>query len=253
MSTTMSPRASGRFAIEANNVSKTYGSGEGAVHALRDVSVGFEQTQFTAIMGASGSGKSTLMQCMAGLDNVTSGSITMTSTEITSLDDDSLTTLRRDRMGFVFQSFNLLPALTAEQNILLPLRLASRKVEKDWFKELTETLGIEQRLAHRPAELSGGQQQRVAIARALIHRPEIVFCDEPTGALDTKSGNQVLEFLRSSVDLHQTTVVMVTHSATAAAWADRVIYLADGEIAGDDRNPTVDGVLNVIGQMGGRA
>lgn len=253
MSTTTMTSETGSFAIEANEISKTYGSGEGAVHALRDVSVGFETKRFTAIMGASGSGKSTLMQCMAGLDEVTSGTITMDTVDLTSLNDDALTTLRRDRMGFVFQSFNLLPALTARQNIMLPLRLSSTSVDSVWFEQLTETLGIESRLNHRPAELSGGQQQRVAIARALIHRPEIIFCDEPTGALDTKSGNQVLEFLRSSVDDHDTTVVMVTHSATAAAWADRVIYLADGEIVGEDQNPTVESVLQVIGQMGGRA
>lgn len=241
------------FAIEARSISKVYGAGEGAVHALRDVSVGFDAGHFTAIMGASGSGKSTLMQCMAGLDGVSSGTITMKTEEITSLDDDALTVLRRDRMGFVFQSFNLLPALTAKQNILLPMKLASASVDNAWLQELAETLGIESRLSHRPAELSGGQQQRVAIARALIHRPEIIFCDEPTGALDSKSGNQVLEYLRSSVDRHGTTVVMVTHSATAAAWADRVIYLADGEIAGEDHDPTVNGVLQVIGEMGGRA
>lgn len=253
MSTRASEAVLANFAIEAKGIEKVYGSGEGAVNALRSVSVGFEAGRFTAIMGASGSGKSTLMQCMAGLDSVTKGSIIMGSTETTSLDDDALTSLRRDRMGFVFQSFNLLPALTAKQNIMLPLRLSSTSVDKSWFKELTQTLGIESRLSHRPSELSGGQQQRVAIARALIHRPEIIFCDEPTGALDTKSGNQVLKFLRSSVDEHGTTVVMVTHSATAAAWADRVVYLADGEIAGEDLNPTVDGVLHVIGQMGGRA
>lgn len=253
MSRTLPPSSSLGYAIESHGISKIYGEGEGAVHALRDVSVGFEQTQFTAIMGASGSGKSTLVQCMAGLDSVTSGQITMGASEITSLDDDAITTLRRDRMGFVFQSFNLLPALNARQNILLPLRLASSRVDPAWFDELTEKLGIASRLSHRPAELSGGQQQRVAIARALIHRPEIIFCDEPTGALDTRSGNQVLEFLRTSVDNFGTTVVMVTHSATAAAWADRVIYLADAEIAGEDRQPTVDGILSVIAQMGGRA
>lgn len=253
MSVTTGHSPSVTSAIQADRISKVYGQGEGAVHALRDVSVGFGQGQFTAIMGASGSGKSTLMQCMAGLDSVTSGSISFGQTELTSLDDDALTTLRRDRMGFVFQSFNLLPALTARQNILLPLRLASSKVDSSWMDELTSMLGITERLSHRPAELSGGQQQRVAIARALIHRPEIVFCDEPTGALDTQSGNQVLEFLRNSVDEHGMTVVMVTHSASAAAWADRVIYLADGEIAGEDTNPTIEGVLRVVGQMGGRA
>lgn len=253
MSTATQPLSGVQYAMEAQSINKIYGSGEGAVRALHDVSVGFECQRFTAIMGASGSGKSTLMQCMAGLDAVTSGSIHMDETDITALDDDALTMLRRDRMGFVFQSFNLLPALTAKQNILLPTRLASSKVDGAWYDQLVETLGIESRLSHRPSELSGGQQQRVAIARALIQQPEVVFCDEPTGALDTQSGDQVLQFLRSSVDSYGTTVVMVTHSATAAAWADRVIYLTDGEIAGEDLNPTVDGVLNVVGQMGGRA
>lgn len=253
MSATTITAPGSTYAVEAHNVSKIYGEDESAVHALRDVSIGFVRKQFTAIMGASGSGKSTLMQCMAGLDSVSSGRISMGDMDLTSLGDDEITELRRDRMGFVFQSFNLLPALTARQNILLSTRIGGKKVESEWFEKLTSTLGIDSRLSHRPAELSGGQQQRVAIARALIHRPEIIFCDEPTGALDTKSGHQVLEYLRSVVDSMNSTVVMVTHSATAASWADRVVYLADGEISGEDLNPTVDGVLQVIGQTGGRA
>ncbi len=241
-----------RYHVQARGVTKRYGEGEGAVVALNDVSVGFEQGRFTSIMGASGSGKSTLMQCMAGLDAVTSGQIYLGETELTNLNDDRITEIRRDRMGFVFQAFNLLPALTAEQNIRLPHRLAGTRIDRDRFDQLVTMLGIHDRLDHRPAELSGGQQQRVAIARSLIHAPEIVFCDEPTGALDTRSGEQVLRFLRESVDSLGVTVVMVTHSATAAAWSDRVVFLSDGLISGEDTNPTVESVLAVIGGVGGR-
>lgn len=242
-----------RFHVQVQGVTKRYGEGEGAVEALKDVSVGFEQGHFTSIMGASGSGKSTLMQCMAGLDAVTSGQIYLGETQLTNLSDDQVTEIRRDRMGFVFQAFNLLPALTAEQNILLPHRLAGSRVDRGRFEQLVTMLGIADRLDHRPAELSGGQQQRVAIARSLIHSPEIVFCDEPTGALDTRSGEQVLRFLRESVDTLGVTVVMVTHSATAAAWSDRVVFLSDGMISGEDNAPTVESVLSVIGGVGGRS
>lgn len=248
----MSSLVNAPFAVEALKISKVYGEGGNQVHALREVSAGFERKQFTAIMGASGSGKSTLMQCMAGLDSVTSGQIFLGKHELTDLGDDHLTRLRRDRMGFVFQSFNLLPALTAMQNISLPLKLAGKKADMSWTEQLASILEITDRLNHRPSELSGGQQQRVAIARALIHKPEIVFCDEPTGALDSRSGDQVLRFLRESVDSFGNTVVMVTHSATAAAWADRVVYLEDGVIVGEDRNPTIESVLSVIGSAGGR-
>ncbi|MCA9834593.1 MAG: ABC transporter ATP-binding protein [Thermomicrobiales bacterium] len=239
--------------IRANGITKRYGEGENAVVALDDVSVEFAKGEFTAIMGASGSGKSTLMQCMAGLDAVTSGQIQLGETELSGLSDDEITEIRRDRMGFVFQAFNLLPALNAEQNITLPHRLAGTRVDRARFDQLVSMLGIVDRLDHRPAELSGGQQQRVAIARALIHSPEIVFCDEPTGALDSRSGEQVLRFLRESVDTFGVTVVMVTHSATAAAWSDRVVFLADGQISGEDTNPSVESVLAVIGGVGGRS
>lgn len=242
-----------RYHVQVQGITKRYGEGEGAVDALNDVTVGFEQSKFTSIMGASGSGKSTLMQCMAGLDSVTSGHIFLGNTDLTELNDDQVTEIRRDRMGFVFQAFNLLPALSAEQNILLPHRLAGTRVDRSRFDHLVAMLGIGDRLDHRPAELSGGQQQRVAIARALIHSPEIVFCDEPTGALDSRSGEQVLRFLRESVDSLGVTVVMVTHSATAAAWSDRVVFLADGVISGEDAAPTVESVLAVIGGVGGRS
>lgn len=245
----MSPTTS---TIEMSGVSKHYGEGESAVHALRDVSVDFERQKFTAIMGASGSGKSTLMQCAAGLDAVSSGEVTFGDVSLTSLSDDEVTMLRRDRMGFVFQSFNLLPAFTARQNIELPMKIGGKRVDREWMNLLVSTLGIGDRLTHRPAELSGGQQQRVAIARALINRPEVVFCDEPTGALDTAAGHQVLEFLRRSVDEFGSSVVMVTHDPNAASYADRVIYLADGRIAGEDREPDVDRIIDAIRSLGAR-
>lgn len=238
------------IAVRCENLRKTYGTGEASVVALRDVSVAFRRGEFTAIMGPSGSGKSTLMQCMAGLDSATSGTVLFGDVEMTGLDDDALTRLRRERMGFVFQSFNLLPAFTARQNIHMPMKLAGRRVGRDWFDQLVATLGIEDRLSHRPAELSGGQQQRVAIARALINQPDVVFCDEPTGALDSTSSQGVLDFLRGSVDDLDSTIIMVTHDATAAAYADRVIYLTDGEIAGELRDPGVDQILNAIRQLG---
>jgi putative ABC transport system ATP-binding protein len=240
------------YAIEARGVSKRFGEGESAVNALRGVTVGFERGAFTAIMGASGSGKSTLMQCAAGLDAVTDGDVVFDGMSLMGLSDTDVTKLRRDHMGFVFQSFNLLPAFTARQNIELPLRIAGKRLDKEWFGLLVRTLGIEDRLDHRPSEMSGGQQQRVAIARALINRPSVVFCDEPTGALDTRSGHQVLEFLRYSVDELDSTIVMVTHDPVAASYADRVIYLADGRIAGEDESPTTDSVLARIRTLGGQ-
>ncbi|HEU0164905.1 MAG TPA: ABC transporter ATP-binding protein, partial [Thermomicrobiales bacterium] len=207
--------------------------------------------RFTAIMGPSGSGKSTLMHCLAGLDTVSSGKVFLGGTDLTALDDTALTILRRQRIGFVFQSFNLLPAFTAEQNIMMPLTLAGiRKPDRHWFDTLVQTLGIGDRLKHRPSELSGGQQQRIAIARALLTRPDVVFADEPTGNLDSRSGSQVLEFLRGSTrDLGQT-VVMVTHDPHAAAYADRVIFIADGELAGQLDQPTPDSVLNALRALG---
>ncbi len=235
--------ADGTPASRARALTKVYGSGASAVRALDGVDVDFATGAFTAIMGPSGSGKSTLMHLMAGLDDATSGTVHLGQTEITSLGDDALTRLRRDRVGFVFQSFNLLPMLTAEQNIVLPLDLAGRKPDKAWFDTLAATLGLQQRLTHRPSELSGGQQQRVAIARALITQPEVVFADEPTGNLDSRSGAEVLSFLRRSVRELGRTIIMVTHDPTAAAYADRVLLLADGRIAGDIADPTPESVM----------
>ncbi|MGO1338828.1 MAG: ABC transporter ATP-binding protein, partial [Cellulosimicrobium funkei] len=214
-----------------------------AVHALDGVDVDFERGHFTAIMGPSGSGKSTLMHLLAGLDTATSGHAFIGDTEVTGLNDNALTQLRRDRVGFVFQSFNLLPMFTAEQNITLPVELAGGKVDRAWFETLVRTLGLEARLSHRPSELSGGQQQRVAIARALIAGPEVVFADEPTGNLDSRSGAEVLSFLRRSVRELGRTIIMVTHDPTAAAYADRVVLIADGRIAGDITDPTPESVL----------
>ncbi|WP_448061658.1 ABC transporter ATP-binding protein [Cellulomonas hominis] len=230
-------------AVRARSLTKVYGHGAAAVHALHGVDVDFAAGAFTAIMGPSGSGKSTLMHLLAGLDSASSGTAFVGDTQITSLGDDALTRLRRDRIGFVFQSFNLLPMFTAEQNILLPLELAGTKPDRPWFDTLVATLGLGQRLTHRPAELSGGQQQRVAIARALIARPDVVFADEPTGNLDSRSGAEVLSFLRRSVRELGRTVIMVTHDPTAAAYADRVVMLADGRIAGDIDDPTPESVL----------
>ncbi|MCC2335718.1 ABC transporter ATP-binding protein [Cellulomonas wangsupingiae] len=230
-------------ASRARALTKVYGSGAAEVRALDGVDVDFASGAFTAIMGPSGSGKSTLMHLLAGLDDATSGTVHLGSTQITSLDDDALTRLRRDRVGFVFQSFNLLPMLTAEQNVLLPLDLAGRAPDREWFDTLVTTLGLQGRLTHRPGELSGGQQQRVAIARALVTQPEVVFADEPTGNLDSRSGAEVLSFLRRSVRELGRTIIMVTHDPTAAAYADRVLLLADGRIAGDIADPTPESVL----------
>jgi putative ABC transport system ATP-binding protein len=237
-------------AVRVTDLVKVYGTGEASVRALAGVSVTFDAGRFTAIMGPSGSGKSTLMHCAAGLDTVTSGTVTLGPTRLTGLPDRALTRLRRDRVGFVFQSFNLLPALTAEQNIWLPLELAGRRPDTAWFDHLVGVLGLADRLRHLPAQLSGGQQQRVACARALLPRPDVVFADEPTGNLDSRSGVGVLEFLRASVrDLGQT-VVMVTHDPHAAAYADRVVLLADGRLAGDLTAPTAKRVLDALGQLG---
>ncbi|MCB7137156.1 ABC transporter ATP-binding protein [Cellulosimicrobium marinum] len=237
------PATAGPPAVRARALRKTYGSGEAAVHALDGVDVDFERGHFTAIMGPSGSGKSTLMHLLAGLDSATGGHAFLGDTDVTALDDNELTALRRDRVGFVFQSFNLLPMFTAEQNIALPVELAGGTVDREWFGTLVHTLGLQARLSHRPSELSGGQQQRVAIARALIAAPEVVFADEPTGNLDSRSGAEVLSFLRRSVRELGRTVIMVTHDPTAAAYADRVVLIADGRIAGDIADPTPEAVL----------
>jgi putative ABC transport system ATP-binding protein len=232
------------IAARAVDVWKTYGSGEAQVVALRGINVELERGQFTAIMGPSGSGKSTLMHCMAGLDSVTRGQVFIGDTRLTGLSDGGLTTLRRTKVGFIFQQFNLLPTLTAEENILLPLAIAGRKPDRAWFDTVVDTVGLRDRLKHRPSQLSGGQQQRVACARALISRPDIIFADEPTGNLDSRAGADVLTFLRNSVVQHGQTIVMVTHDPVAASYADRVIFLADGHLVDELRAPTADAVLD---------
>jgi putative ABC transport system ATP-binding protein len=219
--------------VTATELRRRFGEGEAAVDALAGVTVSFERGRFSAIMGPSGSGKSTLMHILAGLDRPTSGTVTIDGTEITGLDDGDLTRLRRDKLGFVFQFFNLIPVLTAEENILLPLSIAGRDSDRAYFDQLVETVGLRDRLTHRPAELSGGQQQRVAVARALVSKPAVVFADEPTGNLDSKSSDEVLGMLRRSVDELGQTVVMVTHEDHAASFADRVIVLRDGLIDTD--------------------
>ncbi|GAA3237993.1 ABC transporter ATP-binding protein [Actinocorallia longicatena] len=245
--TTIAPSA-----VVARNVSKIYGSGDAEVPALREVDVAFARGAFTAIMGPSGSGKSTLMHCLAGLDTVTSGSVTLGDSEITSLGDRALTLLRRERVGFVFQSFNLLPTLTAEQNILLPLRLAGRDPDRSWFDHVVGIVGLADRLGHLPSQLSGGQQQRVACARALVSRPDVIFADEPTGNLDSRSGAEVLAFLRTSVRELGQTIVMVTHDPVAASYADRVIFLRDGRFVAEHRDPTPESVLDVLKRLDAR-
>ncbi|WP_329519651.1 ABC transporter ATP-binding protein [Spirillospora sp. NBC_01491] len=235
----------------ASDLTRSYGHGDGTVAALRGVSAAFARGQFTAIMGPSGSGKSTFLHCMAGLDTVTSGSVVIGGVDITTLSRTRLTRLRRDRLGFVFQSFNLLPMLTAEENIRLTGRLGGRRADREWFDTIVDALGLRGRLSHRPAEMSGGQQQRVAVARALLTRPEVLFADEPTGNLDSRAGAEVLGFLRTAVDTYRQTVVMVTHDPVAAAYADRVLFLADGRIVTELGDPTIDGVHALMRRMEG--
>ncbi len=230
---------------------KIYGEGDAAVEALGGVSVELGAGEFTAIMGPSGSGKSTLLHCLAGLDTPTSGQVFVGETDLTQLNDKRLTELRRDKVGFVFQAFNLVPTLNARENITLPLDIAGRNVDQAWFDEVVTTIGIKDRLTHRPSQLSGGQQQRVAGARALVSRPEIVFADEPTGNLDSRSGAELLGFLRSAVRDHGQTIVMVTHDANAASYADRVIFLADGHVVDEMREPTADRVLDRLKSLEG--
>jgi putative ABC transport system ATP-binding protein len=229
---------------------KTYGTGQAAVHALVGVTVTFERGRFTAVMGPSGSGKSTLMHCLAGLDVPTSGHTMVGDQEIGRLDDADLTELRRDRIGFVFQSFNLVPTLSAAENITLSLDLAGDKVDQGWFDHLVKALGIADRLSHRPSEMSGGQQQRIACARALIRRPELIFADEPTGNLDSRSSAELLAFLSDAVTEHSQSIVMVTHDPLAAAYADRVVFLADGRVVGELASPTADLVLTQMMKLG---
>ncbi|OZC69523.1 peptide ABC transporter ATP-binding protein [Rhodococcus sp. 15-725-2-2b] len=231
------------IAARAVDVSKVYGSGDTQVHALSGVSVDFARGEFTAIMGPSGSGKSTLMHCLAGLDNASSGTVTIGDTELTALSDKEMTGLRRDRIGFVFQAFNLVPTLTALENITLPLDIAGRVADQAWLDTVVDKLGLRDRLDHRPSELSGGQQQRVACARALAGRPDIVFGDEPTGNLDSRSSGEVLSILRTAADEFDQTVVIVTHDPRAASYADRVVFLADGAVIDQLNSPTADAVL----------
>ena len=246
-----SPPPTHEVAARATDVVKVYGTGETGVRALDGVSAEFRRAEFTAIMGPSGSGKSTLMHCLAGLDSVTSGSVAIGATELAGLSDKKMTALRRDRIGFVFQSFNLVPTLTAYENITLPMSIAGRKPDQAWVDTVIDTLGIRDRLSHRPSELSGGQQQRVACARALAGRPEIIFGDEPTGNLDSRSSSEVLGILRRSVDQLQQTVVIVTHDPRAAGYADRVIFLADGRTVDELHQPTAETVLDRMKNLEG--
>jgi putative ABC transport system ATP-binding protein len=232
--------------VIATDVERRYGEGPTAVDALAGVTVSFERGKYSAIMGPSGSGKSTLMHILAGLDRPTSGSVRLDGTEIVGLDDADLTQLRRDKLGFIFQFFNLIPVLTAEENIVLPLSISGQKVDEEWLQRLVETVGLSDRLTHRPAELSGGQQQRVAVARALVSKPAVVFADEPTGNLDSKSSEEVLRMLRQSVDGLGQTVVMVTHDPEAASYADRLVVLRDGQIVHDAEAGTADDVIELM-------
>jgi putative ABC transport system ATP-binding protein len=237
-------------AAVAVNAIKIYGEGDSEVRAIDGISVQFDKGRFSAIMGPSGSGKSTLMHCMAGLDSLTSGSVSIAGIDLAPLNDKALTSLRREQVGFVFQAFNLIPTLNAYENIVLPLSLGGQSGDKTWIDHVIDTIDLRDRLDHRPSELSGGQQQRVAIARALASRPAIIFADEPTGNLDSKSSNEVLRFMRRAVtDLGQT-IVMVTHDAVAASYADRIVFLNDGKIAGEMTEPTPERVLDYLKHLG---
>ncbi len=229
---------------------KKYGTGDSEVFALAGVSVSFEKGHFTAIMGPSGSGKSTLMHSLAGLDSLTTGSVYIGETDLSRLDDNDLTKLRRDKIGFIFQAYNLIPTLTAYENITLPLSLGGKKGDKAWIDQVVQTVGLGNRLKHRPSELSGGQQQRVAVARALASRPEIIFADEPTGNLDSRTGAEILAFMRSAVKELGQTIVMVTHDPVAASYADRVVFLADGRIVDEMMQPTAERVLDRMKNFG---
>ncbi|MBA3232668.1 MAG: ABC transporter ATP-binding protein [Propionibacteriales bacterium] len=245
-------KSSPGVAARAVALAKVYGEGDAIVAALAGVSIDFAAGEFTAVMGPSGSGKSTLMHCMAALDTVTSGEVYLGDVQLAGLGDKQLTLLRRDKVGFVFQAYNLVPTLTARENIELPLSIAGRKPQPGWFDQVIDTIGLRDRLEHRPNQLSGGQQQRVACARALMSRPEIVFADEPTGNLDSTASAEVLGFLRASVDQHQQTIVMVTHDPVAAAYTDRVVFLADGTVVDELRDPTADGVLEQMKVLSAR-
>jgi len=245
----MTPQTS-TIAASTTSATKVYGSGDDAVYALRDVTVDFYEGQFTAIMGPSGSGKSTLMHCIAGLDELSSGSAIIDGTDLSTLKDKELTELRREKIGFVFQSFNLVPTLTANENIRLPLMLGNNKGDEAWIQKVIDTVHLQDRLTHRPSELSGGQQQRVAVARALASQPRIIFADEPTGNLDSMTGAEILTFMRKAVDDLGQTIVMVTHDPVAAAYADRIIFLADGHVVNEMTEPTADRVLDLMKSIG---
>jgi putative ABC transport system ATP-binding protein len=238
-------------AARAVHASKIYGEGETEVRALDDVDVNFERGAYTAIMGPSGSGKSTLLHCIAGLDTLTSGQVYLGDIELGSLSEKHLTQVRRDKIGFIFQTYNLIPTLTALENITLPMSLAGRDGNKEWIDQIVDTVNLRPRLKHRPSELSGGQQQRVAVARALASQPEIIFADEPTGNLDSKAGSEILEFMRKAVQELGQTIVMVTHDPNAAAYASRVIFLADGKIVDEIRQPTAPAILDKMHTLGG--
>jgi putative ABC transport system ATP-binding protein len=239
------------LAARAVDAVKIYGEGDAAVRALDGISVSFPVGRFTAIMGPSGSGKSTLLHCMAGLDRLTSGHVFIGEIDLGSLDEKKLTLLRRDKVGFVFQAYNLIPTLTARENVTLPLDIAGRKPDGPWLNTVIQTVGLQDRLSHRPSELSGGQQQRVAAARALVSRPEIVFADEPTGNLDSRSGAELLAFMRGAVQQYGQTILMVTHDASAAGYADRVVFLNDGKVVDELTEPTADSVLDRMKSLGG--
>ncbi len=238
------------IAARAESASKIYGSGENEVKALDNVSVSFVRGKFSAIMGPSGSGKSTLMHCIAGLDALTEGNVFIGDTDLSQLNDKEITKLRREKIGFIFQSFNLIPTLNAYENITLPLTLGKKSGDDAWIKQVIDTISLKDRLDHRPSELSGGQQQRVAVARALATQPEIIFADEPTGNLDSKSGSDILKFMRRAVTDLKQTIVMVTHDAVSASYADRIVFLADGHVAGEMFEPTPEKVLDYLKHLG---
>jgi putative ABC transport system ATP-binding protein len=248
---TAAPPTNASAAVVADDAVKVYGRGDTEVRALDGISVSMERGRFTAIMGPSGSGKSTLLHCLAGLDTLTSGRIWIGDVDITTLDEKRLTLLRRQRVGFIFQSFNLVPTLSAADNITLPLAIAGKPVDREWFKAVVDSLSLTPRLRHRPTELSGGQQQRVAAARALLSRPDIIFADEPSGNLDSRASGELLGLLQDAVRRYGQTIVLVTHDANAAVFAERVIFLADGRIVQELTAPTVDGVLSVMKTLGG--
>jgi len=251
MTVTTDSASATRLAARVENAQKIYGTGDAAVHALAGLSVEFERGHFTAIMGPSGSGKSTLLHCVAGLDELTSGSVYIGDTELGSLNDRQLTLLRREKVGFIFQAFNLIPTLSAAENITLPLDIAGEDPDEAWYQQVVETVGLADRLSHRPTELSGGQQQRVAAARALVSQPEIIFADEPSCNLDSTSAGELLGFMEQAVkDLGQT-IVMVTHDPVAASYADRIVFLADGQVVGELLDPTQETVLDMMKELGG--